>query len=58
MTIMGDPLLSFFALGLLIFVVGMSIYETMATHDIPYLMAKSRNYPHTVFWLPAVMHDT
>jgi len=55
---MGDPLLSFFALGLLIFVVGMSIYETMATHDIPYLMAKSRNYPHTVFWLPAVMHDT
>ena len=42
MTIMGDPFLSYFALGLLIFVfvVGMIIYEIMATHDGPYLMAR------------------
>lgn len=55
---MGDPLLGFFALGLLIFVVGLIIYGTMATQDGPYLMAKSRNYQHLFLTARTVMHDT
>ena len=39
-------LLSYFALALLIFVVLLLAYGMIAIHDIPYLMAKSRNHPH------------
>jgi Protein of unknown function (DUF3302) len=44
--IMGDPFLNYFALGLLIFVVVVLFYGIIAIHDIPYLIAKSRNHPH------------
>jgi hypothetical protein len=44
--IMGDPFLNYFALGLLIFVVVVFFYGIIAIHDIPYLIAKSRNHPH------------
>jgi hypothetical protein len=43
---MGDPFLNYFALGLLIFVVVVLFYGIIAIHDIPYLIAKSRNHPH------------
>ena len=43
---MGDPFLNYFALGLLIFVVIVLFYGIIAIHDIPYLIAKSRNHPH------------
>ncbi len=42
----GDPYLNYFALGLLIFVVIVLFYGIIAIHDIPYLVAKSRNHPH------------
>jgi Protein of unknown function (DUF3302) len=44
--IMGDPFLNYFALGLLIFVVVVLFYGIIAIHDIPYLLAKSREHPH------------
>jgi hypothetical protein len=43
---MGDPFLNYFALGLLIFVVIVLFYGIIAIHDIPYLIAKSREHPH------------
>ncbi len=43
---MGDPFLNYFALGLLVFVVIVLLYVIIAIHDIPYLIAKSRNHPH------------
>src|SRR5262245_22061623 len=43
---MGDPFLNYFALGLLVFVVVVLFYGVIAIHDIPYLIAKSRNHPH------------
>jgi type VI protein secretion system component VasK len=43
---MRDPFLNYFALGLLIFVVVVIFYAIIAIHDIPYLIAKSRNHPH------------
>ena len=43
---MGDPFLNYFALGLLIFVVIVLFYGIIAIHDIPYLIAKSRQHPH------------
>ena len=43
---MGDPFLNYFALGLLIFVVVVLFYGIIAIHDIPHLIAKSRNHPH------------
>jgi len=43
---MGDPFLNYFALGLLFFVVVVMFYGIIAIHDIPYLIAKSRNHPH------------
>jgi hypothetical protein len=43
---MGDPFLNYFALGLLVFVVIVLFYGIIAIHDIPYLIAKSRNHPH------------
>jgi len=43
---MGDPFLNYFALGLLVFVVVVIFYAIIAIHDIPYLIAKSRNHPH------------
>jgi hypothetical protein len=43
---MGDPLLNYFALGLLCFVIVVMFYGIIAIHDIPYLIAKSRHHPH------------
>jgi hypothetical protein len=43
---MGDPFLNYFALFLLIFVVVVLFYGIIAIHDIPYLIAKSRQHPH------------
>ena len=42
----GDPFLNYFALGILFFVVVVLFYGIIAIHDIPYLIAKSRNHPH------------
>jgi hypothetical protein len=42
----GDPFLNYFALGLLIFVIVVLFYGIIAIHDIPYLIAKSREHPH------------
>jgi len=38
--------LSFFALGLIIFVVLILAYGMIAIHDIPYHIAQKRNHPH------------
>ena len=43
---MNDPLLNYFALGLLIFVVIVLFYAIIAIHDIPYLISKKRDHPH------------
>jgi Protein of unknown function (DUF3302) len=43
---MGDPFLNYFALGILIFVVVVLFYGIIAIHDIPHLIAKSRDHPH------------
>jgi hypothetical protein len=45
-SVMGDPFLNYFALGLLIFVVVVLFYGIIAIHDIPYLIAKGRDHPH------------
>ncbi|MGB6348689.1 MAG: DUF3302 domain-containing protein [Pseudolabrys sp.] len=42
----GDPFLNYFALGLLFFVVAVLFYGIIAIHDVPYLIAKSREHPH------------
>ena len=42
----GDPFLNYFALGVLFFVVIVLFYGIIAIHDIPHLIAKSRNHPH------------
>jgi hypothetical protein len=42
----GDPFLNYFALGILVFVVVVLFYGIIAIHDIPHLIAKSRNHPH------------
>ena len=42
----GDPFLNYFALCILIFVVVVIFYGIIAIHDIPHLIAKSRNHPH------------
>jgi hypothetical protein len=41
-----DPVLNYVALGMLFFVVVVLFYGIIAIHDIPYLIAKSRNHPH------------
>jgi hypothetical protein len=41
-----DPYLNYFALGILIFVVVVLFYGVIAIHDIPHIIAKSRNHPH------------
>jgi len=38
--------LDYFALGVLVFVVITLFYAVIAIHDIPHLIAKSRNHPH------------
>jgi Protein of unknown function (DUF3302) len=43
---MGDPFLNYFALFLLVFVVVVLFYGIIAIHDIPYMIAKSRQHPH------------
>lgn len=43
---MGDPFLNYFALGVLLFVVVVLFYGIIAVHDIPHIIAKSRNHPH------------
>jgi hypothetical protein len=42
----SDPLLNYFALFLLLFVVIVLFYGIIAIHDIPHIIAKSRNHPH------------
>jgi hypothetical protein len=42
----GDPFLNYFALGILFFVVVVLFYGIIAIHDIPHLIAKSRQHPH------------
>ena len=42
----GDPFLNYFALGILIFVVVTLFYGIIAIHDIPYLIARTRDHPH------------
>ncbi len=41
-----DPFLNYFALGILFFVVVVLFYGIIAIHDIPHMIAKSRNHPH------------
>jgi Protein of unknown function (DUF3302) len=43
---LGDPFLNYFALGILFFVVIVLFYGIIAIHDIPHIIAKSRNHPH------------
>ena len=38
--------LSYFALGIIFFVLLSLAYGMIAIHDIPYLIAKKRNHPH------------
>jgi hypothetical protein len=38
--------LNYFALLLLLFIVGLVIYGTVAIYGIPYEIAKRRNHPH------------
>ncbi|MFZ9932531.1 MAG: DUF3302 domain-containing protein [Chthoniobacterales bacterium] len=38
--------LSWFALGIILFVILTLAYGAIAIHDIPYHIAKSRNHPH------------
>ena len=42
----GDPFLNYFALFILIFVVVVLFYGVIAIHDIPHIIAKSRDHPH------------
>lgn len=43
---LADPFLNYFALGLLFFVVVVLFYGIIAIHDIPHIIAKSRDHPH------------
>jgi hypothetical protein len=43
---LDDPFLNYFALFLLFFVVVVLFYAIIAIHDIPYVIAKSRDHPH------------
>jgi hypothetical protein len=43
---MGDPFLNYLALGLLMFVVVVLFYGTIAIHDIPCKIAEARHHPH------------
>ena len=54
---MGDPFLNYFALGLLVFVVVVLFYGIIAIHDIPYLIAKSRDHPHQEMQRPPSQSD-
>lgn len=42
----GEPMLDYFALGLLIFVGIVLFYGIIVLHDIPYEIAVHRNHPH------------
>lgn len=42
----GDPLLNYFALFVLLFVVVVLFYGVIAIHDIPHIIAKGRDHPH------------
>jgi hypothetical protein len=42
----GDPYLNYFALFMLLFVVVVLFYGIIAIHDIPHIIAHSRNHPH------------
>lgn len=39
--------LNYFALGVLIFVFLVIFYGIIILHDIPYMIAKKRNHPHS-----------
>ena len=41
-----DPFLNYFALGLLVFVVVVLFYGIIAIHDVPHMIAESRQHPH------------
>ena len=41
-----DPFLNYFALGILVFVVVVLFYGIIAIHDIPHIIAKSRDHQH------------
>src|SRR5215469_209383 len=41
-----DPFLNYFALGILFFVVVVLFYGIIAIHDVPHVIAKSRDHPH------------
>src|ERR1700755_531714 len=43
---LDDPFLNYFALGLSFFVIAVLFYGIIAIHDIPHLIAKSRDHPH------------
>src|ERR1700741_5586458 len=43
---LNDPVLNYFSLGLVFFVVIVLFYGIIAIHDIPYVIAKSRDHPH------------
>jgi hypothetical protein len=45
-SVVGDPFLNYFGLGVLVFVVVVLFYGIIAIHDIPHIVAKSRNHPH------------
>jgi hypothetical protein len=45
-TLVEDPFLNYFALGLLFFVVVVLVYGIIAIHDIPARIAHSRHHPH------------
>jgi hypothetical protein len=45
-SVVGDPFLNYFALSVLVFVVVVLFYGIIAIHDIPHIIAKSRNHPH------------
>lgn len=45
-SVIDDPFLNYFALGLLIFVIVVIFYGYLAIDDIPYRIAEKRNHPH------------
>lgn len=43
---LSDPFLNYLALFLLFFVVVVLFYGIITIHDVPHMIAKSRNHPH------------
>jgi hypothetical protein len=51
----GDTFLNYFALEILLFVAVVLFYGIIAIHDIPYVVAKSRDHPHRLLQDDAVL---